>query len=98
VRETLALLDRYAIPLDTWVTIGICLWTPHQAVLAEARQAGQLAGDRELFEGVHYLSPELPRPFMERLIDDLRSRKGVKVQVNQPYAGYRWPGSGPATQ
>jgi len=94
VRETLALLDRYSLPLGAWVTIGICLWTPRQEVLAEARQAGQLIDDRRLFEGATYLSQELPRPFMEGLIDDLRAKKGVTVQVNQPYAGYLWSSAG----
>jgi hypothetical protein len=86
----LALLDRYPIPLGTWVTIGVCLWTPLQAVLAEARQAGQLPDDRLLFEGANYLSPELSRSFMEELIGTLRTKQGCTVQVNQPYAGYRW--------
>jgi radical SAM superfamily enzyme YgiQ (UPF0313 family) len=90
VQETLALIDRYPIPLATWVTVGLCLWTPRQEVLAEARRAGQWTDDRRLFEGAAYLSPELPRAFMETLIDTLRSKKGYNVQVNLPYAGYAW--------
>ena len=93
VQETLALLERYPIPLGTWVTIGICLWTPRQEVLADARESGQLpAGvDRgRLFAGANYLSPQLPRSFMEDLIAALRSKQGYSLQVNQPYAGYSW--------
>jgi len=43
-----------------------------------------------LFAGANYLSPELPRPYMEELIATLRTKAGYTVQVNQPYAGYRW--------
>ena len=89
VTESLALLDRFSIPLGTWVTIGICLWTPRQEVLTNARQAGQLTDERMLFEGSNYLSPDLPRSFMENLIDTLRLKEGFSVQVNQPYAGYQ---------
>jgi hypothetical protein len=94
VQETLALIDRCTIPLGVWVTVGICLWTPRQPLLAEARPAGRLAGDRQLFEGATYLSPDLPRTYMEDLIDGLRSRPGITVQVNQPYPGYCWPREG----
>jgi radical SAM superfamily enzyme YgiQ (UPF0313 family) len=90
VKETIDLINRHTIPLGTWVTVGVCLWTPHQEILADARQAGQLLDDRMLFEGANYLSPELSRSFMEGLIDTLRSKKGVSLQVNQPYAGYHW--------
>jgi radical SAM superfamily enzyme YgiQ (UPF0313 family) len=93
IQETFALLDRFTIPLGTWVTIGICLWTPRQEVLADARYDGQLrdeAGSGILFDGANYLSPELPRSYMEDLIETLRSKPGYSVQVNQPYAGYRW--------
>jgi hypothetical protein len=90
VKETLALMDSHDIPLGTWVTIGICLWTPHQEVLTDARQAGQFSDERMLFEATNYLSPELPRSFMECLIENLRTKKGYSVQVNQPYAGYQW--------
>jgi len=90
VAESVDLLDRYPIPLGTWTTMGVCLWTPRQEVLADARQAGQLTDDRRLFEGVNYLSPELPRNYMEELIGSLRTKSGLSVQVNQPYAGYQW--------
>lgn len=90
VAESLAMIDSFSIPMGTWVTVGICLWTPRQEFLANARQAGQLTDDRMLFEGANYLSPELPKPYMIRLIETLRSKKGINVQVNQPYAGYQW--------
>ena len=76
VAESLALIDSFTIPLGTWVTIGICLWTPRQEVLAIARQAGQLTDDRMLFEGANYLSPDLTKPYMIRLIETLRIKKG----------------------
>ncbi len=86
IAESLALLDQYSIPLGTWVTIGICLWTHHQEVLEQARQEGQFRDDRELFEGVNYMSPELPKDYMIELIETLKAKKGYTVQVNQPYA------------
>lgn len=91
VAESVDILNRHSIPLGSWMTIGVCLWTPRQEVLAEARQNGQLTNDRMLFEGINYLSPELPRDYMEELIGNLRNRKGLSVQVNQPYAGFQWP-------
>ena len=88
VAESLALIDSFSIPLGTWVTIGICLWTPRQQVLADARRAGQLINDRELFEGVNYMSPDLPKEYMIGLTETLRSKNGYTVQVNKPYAEY----------
>jgi radical SAM superfamily enzyme YgiQ (UPF0313 family) len=93
IEESLSLIDSYRIPLGTWVTVGICLWTPRQAVLSDARQAGQLAEDTgrsRLFEAANYLSPDLPRSFMEELVEKMRTKSGYTIQVNQPYAGYRW--------
>ncbi len=90
IHETLELIDQYEIPLGTWITIGVCLWTPLQQILDEAIQAGQLTDNRMLFKGANYLSPQLPRPYMDDLIQTLRSKKGFSVQVNQPYAGYQW--------
>jgi len=93
IQETLALMERHFVPLGTWVTVGICLWTPHQAVLADAMQAGQLAVDASsqvLFDGANYLSPELSKQDMGQLIETLKTKTGYSVQVNQPYAGYRW--------
>jgi radical SAM superfamily enzyme YgiQ (UPF0313 family) len=88
VAESLALVDEYTIPLGTWVTIGICLWTPRQAVLKDAREAGQLRDDRQLFAGVNYVSPELPREYMVELIETLHARPGYDVQVNKPFADF----------
>ena len=85
IAESLTLLDNYAIPLGTWVTIGICLWTHHQQVIKEARRAGQFKDDRELFEGVNYMSPELPKGYMIELIEALKAKRGYTVQVNKPY-------------
>jgi radical SAM superfamily enzyme YgiQ (UPF0313 family) len=68
VAESLALIDEFEIPQGVWVTVGICLWTPRQAVLADARRDGQLIDERMLFEVTNYLSLELPRAYMEELI------------------------------
>ncbi len=86
IAKSLALIDVYPIPYGTWVTIGICLWTHHQPFLEEARRSGQFTADRELFEGVNYISPELPKEYMIELIDTLQARKGYSVQVNKAYA------------
>jgi hypothetical protein len=88
VAESLALLDGYAIPLGTWVTVGICLWTHRQQVLDEAYRSGQIRDDAELFEGVNYMSPELPKEYMVGLIKTLKARAGYTVQANKPYADY----------
>ncbi|HEY3312542.1 MAG TPA: radical SAM protein [Anaerolineales bacterium] len=90
VAESLALIDSFSIPLGTWVTIGICLWTPRQEVLAEAWSVGQIKDQRELFTGANYLSPELSRDYMLGLIEKLQRTSGYSVQVNKPYAAYRF--------
>jgi hypothetical protein len=86
IAETFDLIDGFRIPLEIWVTIGICLWTPHQEILDEARKDGQLKDDRELFSGAYYMSPELPKDYMIELIDTLGARSNHVVQVNKPYA------------
>jgi coproporphyrinogen III oxidase-like Fe-S oxidoreductase len=86
IRESLALIDEYPIPYGTWVTIGICLWTHHQPFLEEARRSGQFNDDRELFEGVNYISPELPKAYMIELIKTLQVHPNYTVQVNKAYA------------
>jgi radical SAM superfamily enzyme YgiQ (UPF0313 family) len=86
IAETFELIDGFGIPLEIWVTIGICLWTPHQDILDEARQGGQLNNDQELFGGAYYMSPELPKDYMFELIDTLGAKENYKVQVNKPYA------------
>jgi len=88
IAESLSLLDGYKIPLGTWVTIGICLWTHRQPVLQEAQKDGQFKSDKELFQGVNYLSPTLSREYMVGLINSLKLKKNYNVQVNQPYAEY----------
>jgi hypothetical protein len=72
------------------VTIGLNLWTHHQQVLDDARRDGQLKDDRELFNEVNYISPELPKEYMVDLIDSLQERENCNFQVNKPYAAYRW--------
>jgi coproporphyrinogen III oxidase-like Fe-S oxidoreductase len=86
IAETFDLIDRFQLPLDTWVTVGICLWTHHQKVLDDAREQGQLKDDRELFDGAYYMSPELPKNYMIELIESLGDRENYTVQVNKPYA------------
>jgi radical SAM superfamily enzyme YgiQ (UPF0313 family) len=88
IAETLKVLDGYTIPLGVWVTLGIYLWTDLQEVVAEARQAGFLRDDKQLFSGAVYLSPELPRSYLAELIPALRRRPGYTVQVNKPDEGW----------
>jgi radical SAM superfamily enzyme YgiQ (UPF0313 family) len=94
IAETLALIDSFQIPLEAWVSIGICLWTHHQEVLDDAREDGQLKENRELFDGAYYISPELPKDYMIELIESLGARENYTVQVNKPYAGYENNGGG----
>jgi hypothetical protein len=82
-------LDDYTIPDGVWVTLGVYLWTDLQDIVAEARQAGLLQDDKQLFSGAVYLSPELPRPYLAELIDSLRLKPGYTVQVNKPDEGWR---------
>ena len=89
VAQSLALIDSYTVPLGIWVTIGICLWTHRQEILEEARRVGQFHDDGELFEGVNYVSPELPEAYMVDLIETLRRKPGYSVQVNKPFAAYK---------
>jgi hypothetical protein len=77
-------LDDYHIPHGVWVTLGVYLWTDYQDVVAEARQAGFLRDDNQLFSGAVYLSPDLPRPYLEELAAALRARQGYSVQFNKP--------------
>jgi radical SAM superfamily enzyme YgiQ (UPF0313 family) len=84
VAETLNVLDDYHFPSGVWVTLGIYLWTDYQDIVAEARQAGLLQDDKELFSGAVYLSPGLPKPYLEELLVTLRAKPGYKVQFNKP--------------
>jgi radical SAM superfamily enzyme YgiQ (UPF0313 family) len=88
IAETLDFVDSFQMPLDTWVSVGICLWTHHQKVLDDARAEGQLRDDRELFDGAYYMSPELPKEYMIELIESLGARENYTVQVNKPYAEF----------
>jgi radical SAM superfamily enzyme YgiQ (UPF0313 family) len=90
IAETFDVIDSFPVPQWTWVTIGLNLWTPHQQVLDDARRDGQLKDDRELFNEVNYISPELSKEYMVDLIDSLRERENCNFQVNKPYAAYEW--------
>lgn len=81
IAETLSVLDDYDIP-SIWITIGVYLWTDYQDIVVEARQNGFLKDDKELFAGAVYLSPELPKSYLEDLLAILRSKKGYQVQFN----------------
>jgi hypothetical protein len=90
IAETFEMIDSFPTPQWTWVTIGLNLWTHHQQVLDDARKDGQLKDDRELFNEVNYISPELPKGYMVALIDSLKERDRCHFQVNKPYAAYQW--------
>lgn len=90
IAETFDVIDAFPVPPDgVWVSLGICLWTEHQTVLEDARRSGQLKDKRELFEGAHYMSPDLPEAYMLKLIDSLGAREGYDVQVNKAFADHR---------
>ncbi|MCL5998926.1 MAG: hypothetical protein M1546_23135, partial [Chloroflexi bacterium] len=84
IAETLKVLDDYAIPLGVWVTLGVYLWTDYQDIVAEARQAGTLRDDKTLFSGAVYVSPDLPKAYLEELLLTLRATQGYQVQFNKP--------------
>jgi radical SAM superfamily enzyme YgiQ (UPF0313 family) len=84
ITETLNVLKDYDIPEGVWVTLGVYLWTEYQDIVAEVRQAGLLRDDKELFSGAVYLSPDLPRPYLEELLVALRAKPGYQVQFNKP--------------
>jgi radical SAM superfamily enzyme YgiQ (UPF0313 family) len=84
IAETLDMLDDYEIPNGVWVTIGVYLWTDYQDIVAEARRTGVLKDDRQLFTGAVYLSPGLPRSYLQELPEALRARRGYSVQFNKP--------------
>ena len=86
ISETLGMMDRFQVPQGIWVTIGICLWTTHQKVLGDARADGQFVDNQALFSGTNYISSQLPRDFMEALVESLRMRENYTVQVNKLYA------------
>ena len=90
ISQTLQVIDDYPVPpAGVWVSIGICLWTERQAVVEDARRAGQLKNDFEMFEGAHYISPNLPESYMLELIEALSAREGYTVQVNKAFADHQ---------
>jgi radical SAM superfamily enzyme YgiQ (UPF0313 family) len=89
IAKTLSVLDDYEIPNGVWVTLGVYLWTDYQDIVAEARQTGYLKDDKELFSGAVYLSPGLPKSYLEELPEMLRARNGYSVQFNKPSASWR---------
>lgn len=88
ISETLAVVDNYQVPDGIWVTIGISLWTNHQAVLADARVDGQLENDGQLFTGVNYVSPQLSEEYMSELFELLSSKEKYTVQVNKLFSDH----------
>ena len=88
IAETFEVIDRFQIPQGVWVTIGINLWTHHQHVVDDARRDSQLHDDKELFEGIDYLSPELPKVYMIELTESLKTKGNYTIQVNKPYVAY----------
>ncbi|NDJ76414.1 MAG: radical SAM protein [Chloroflexi bacterium] len=89
IAETFDVIDSYPLPPSgVWVTVGINLWSEHQQILNDARQAGQLTDDRQLFEGVDYLSPALPEAYVRDLVNELAARDGYTVQVNKAHGSH----------
>ena len=86
IAETLQILDDYHLPHGVWVTLGAYLWTDYQDVVGEARRSGHLRDNKELFSGAVYVSPDLPKPYLEQLLVALRTRPGFQVQFNKPNA------------
>ena len=84
ITETLNMLDDYNFSCGVWVTLGVYLWTDYQDIVAEARQIGLLQDDKELFSGAVYLSPDLPKSYLEELLVALRAKPGYTVQFNKP--------------
>lgn len=84
ISETLDVLSHYHIPSGVWVTLGVYLWTEYQDIVAEVRRAGFLRNDQELFSGAVYVSPDLPKHYLEELLAALRAKPGYQVQFNKP--------------
>jgi radical SAM superfamily enzyme YgiQ (UPF0313 family) len=84
IDETLRVLDDYEIPQGVWVTLGVYMWTDYQDIVADARRAGSLGDEADLFSGMVYLSPDLPARYLAELPAMLRARKGYMVQFNKP--------------
>lgn len=90
IAETLEVVDAFDIPQGIWVTVGLCLWTPRQQMLEQARADGQLQEGDSLFEAVNYASPALSKEYMEELVETLQAKDNYDVQVNKLYATHQW--------
>jgi radical SAM superfamily enzyme YgiQ (UPF0313 family) len=88
IAETMDVLDDYEIPNSVWVTIGVYMWTDYQDIVGEARRAGILKNDKELFSGAIYLSPGLPSSYLQELPEALRARHSYSVQFNKPHESW----------
>lgn len=88
IAETLSVIDSFQISRLS-VTIGINLWTYHQPIVEYLRRNGQFPEEENLFDEIHYISPELPKEYMIDLIHNLNERKNCYVFVFKPYAGYK---------
>jgi len=84
ISETLDVLSHHHIPYGVWVTLGVYMWTEYQDIVAEVRRAGFLRNDQELFSGAVYVSPDLPKHYLEELLAALRAKPGYQVQFNKP--------------
>jgi radical SAM superfamily enzyme YgiQ (UPF0313 family) len=88
IEETLAVLGKYKIPNGVWVTVGVYMWTDFQDIVTEARAHGILKNDKDLFNGAVYLSPSLSGPYLQELLNVIRSKPGYLVQFNKPYQAW----------
>lgn len=92
IAETLRVLDMYHIPNGVWVTLGVYLWTSYQDIVVNARRAGSLISDADLFSGVVYISPGLPPSYLAELPAMIGTRQGYVVQFNKPSEDWVLPG------
>jgi radical SAM superfamily enzyme YgiQ (UPF0313 family) len=88
IAETLSVIDSFPISRLS-VTIGINLWTHHQPIVEYLRRNEQFPEDENLFDEIHYISPELPKDYMIDLIHNLNERENCDVFLFKPYAGYK---------
>ncbi|MCG8567369.1 MAG: hypothetical protein MI747_20040, partial [Desulfobacterales bacterium] len=77
IKETLSVLDAYPRIKAVWVNVGVF-----------GLRLGEPMGDGKLFQGAHYMSPELDEDDVVDLIDDLALRSNYLIQVSKPWAGY----------
>jgi len=77
IAEAMDLVNSPPAPRYITVSIGISLWTNHQRVVEDARRDGQLGDDGEFFAGAFYLSPQLPRDFMQEFVESLQEQDNV---------------------